>query len=452
MSSGFERRPVEPDNATIDDLASVAPCTLRCEDGVVSIGGVPVADIIAEYGTALFIYDEEHLRRQLRTYKEEFASRYPDSSIIYAAKSFCCVAMDRIVDEEGCCIDIASGGELAFAQTADFPSEKLFIQGNNKTSEEIEEAIESHAAYFVVDTLDELDRISEAAEKRGIRQKVILRICPGIEADTHAYIQTANEDSKFGFNINNGSARIATEHALDRQGIELCGYHFHIGSQIFALDCFAHATQIAFDFMDEMRSDFHFVARDLDVGGGLGIAYLKDDHPATIAEFAEVVTTAVISEAEKHDYPLPHLYTEPGRSISANAALTAYTVGAVKKVTGVGTYVSVDGGMSDNIRTALYQADYEAFVLEHAEEPRSMVCDIVGKHCESGDVVVFNRSLQPCKAGEHVCVLATGAYCHEQANNYNKQVRPGVVMVADGTVREVVRRETYEDLLSREVG
>lgn len=448
--SHYERTAIEPDQLTVSDLMGVAPVTTTVEDGVVSIGGVPLMSIIEEYGTALFVYDEATLRRQLSSYVSEFRSRYPESDIIYAAKSFCCVAMDKIVAEEGVGIDVASGGELAVAKAAGFPMDRVFVQGNNKTPLEIDEAIDAGVSCFVVDTHEELERINLAARARDIKQKVILRICPGVEADTLDYIMTANEDSKFGFNIKSGAARAATEFALEHTHLEMAGFHMHIGSQIFDLSCWPVAIKVMFEFMDEMRRELGYTAQIFDLGGGLGIPYLNGDEPSSIAQLAEVITSAVKECAKAINYPLPHIYVEPGRSISANAGVTLYTVGSVKENGGI-TYVAVDGGMTDNIRTALYDSAYEAFVIEEACQPRSMVCDIVGKHCESGDVVVRNRSLQPCTAGQHVCVLATGAYCNEMASNYNKQVRPGIVMVKDGTARLVVRRETYADLIARDV-
>ena len=449
--SHYERDTVEPDQLTVSDLMGVAPVTTKVEDGVVSIGGVPLKSIIEEYGTALFVYDEATLRQQLSSYVSEFRSRYPESDIIYAAKSFCCVAMDKIVAEEGVGIDVASGGELAIAQAAGFPMDRVFVQGNNKTPLEIDEAIDAGVSCFVVDTHEELERINLAARARDIKQKVILRICPGVEADTLDYIMTANEDSKFGFNIMSGAARAATEFALEHTHLEMAGYHMHIGSQIFDLSCWPVAIKVVMvrPWKELLRRELGYTAQIFDLGGGLGIPYLCGDEPSSIAQLAEVITSAVKECAAAISYPLPHIYVEPGRSISANAGVTLYTVGSVKENGGI-TYVAVDGGMTDNIRTALYGSAYEAFV-EEACQPRSMVCDIVGKHCESGDVVVRNRSLQPCSAGQHVCVLGTGAYCNEMASNYNKQVRPGIVMVKDGAARLVVRRETYADLIARDV-
>lgn len=448
--SHYERTAVQADNLTVNDLLGVAPVTTEVANGSVSIGGVALTDIIDEFGTALYVYDEATLRQQLSSYLNEFRSRYEQSDIIYAAKSFCCVAMDKIVAEEGVGIDVASGGELAVAKAAGFPMDRVFVQGNNKTPEEIRECIEAGVACFVVDTHEELERINLVAREKDVKQKVILRICPGVEADTLDYIMTANEDSKFGFNIKSGAARAATEYALSHTHLDMAGYHMHIGSQIFDLSCWPVAIKVMFEFMSQMRDELGYTARIFDLGGGLGIAYLAGDKPSSIAEFAQVACGAVKQYAAEFDYPLPHIYTEPGRSISANAGVTLYTVGSVKENGGI-TYVAVDGGMTDNIRTALYDSAYEAFVVERACEPRDMVCDIVGKHCESGDVVVRNRSLQSCEAGQHVCVLGTGAYCNEMASNYNKQVRPGIVMVSNGKARLVVRRETYADLLARDI-
>lgn len=453
MSIAPTREHVEPDRLTARDLLKVAPCTMHvAESGTVTVGGVDLLDIVREYGTALYVYDEEHLRRQLRSFVQEFSRVYPQSSIVYAAKAFCSVATDKIVAEEGCLIDAASGGELAFAQAAGVDAGSIFAQGNNKTPAEITECVQAGVARFVVDTHEELERIDAAAAEAGTVQKVIVRVCPGIEADTHAYIQTANEDSKFGFNIRNGAAAEATKLALSLEHVELTGFHCHIGSQIFELESYREAVRVMFEFLGDIRNELSFTARELDMGGGLGIAYTVYDQPATVGQYATALAEAIRKYAERHDYPLPHLYVEPGRSIVANAGFTLYTVGSVKEVPGICTYVAVDGGMTDNIRTALYGSKYEAFVVEHALEGRERICDVVGKHCESGDVIVKNSPLQETRAGEHICVLGTGAYCNEMANNYNKQVRPGVVLVKDGQVREIVRRETYEDLLARELG
>ena len=451
MSIAPRREHVLPDYMTAADLLKAAPCTMKAEGGKVTLAGVDLLDIAKEYGTALYVYDEAHIRQQPSEFREQFASGYPQSTIIYAAKAFCCVAMDKIVAEEGCFIDVASGGELAIAKAAGFPMDHVVAQGNNKSMQEIEEYIDAGVAFFVVDTHEELSRISEYATKTGKVQKIVLRICPGIEADTHAYIQTANEDSKFGFNIRNGAAEEALVYALSLPGVDMAGFHCHIGSQIFELTSYVEAINTMFAFMNDMRKAHDYTARMFDMGGGLGIPYTVYDRPSTIEQFARVATGAIYANCSEYDYPYPHIFTEPGRSIVANAGITLYTVGSVKTVPQICTYVAVDGGMTDNIRTALYGSQYEAFVVNAADKPRDVICDIVGKHCESGDVIVKNSPLQSCTAGDTICVLGTGAYCNEMASNYNKQVRPGIVFVADGKAREVVRRESYEDLLRRDI-
>lgn len=451
MSIAPTREHVLPDYMKAADLLKVAPMSMKVEDGKVTLDGIDLLDIAREFGTALYVYDEAHIRRQLAEYREEFKTCYPQSNIVYAAKAFCCVAMDRIVAEEGCCIDVASAGELAIAKAAGFPMDRVFAQGNNKSQAEVEEYVDAGVACFVVDTHEELERIAAYASSKGVTQQVIIRVCPGIEADTHAYIQTANEDSKFGFNIRNGAAEEALTYARSLPGLDVAGFHCHIGSQIFELTSYVEAINTMFEFMNDMRQAHGFVARIFDMGGGLGIPYTIYDRPSTIAQFAQIATGAVHANCSEYDYPYPSIFVEPGRSIVANAGITLYTVGSVKTVPGICTYVAVDGGMTDNIRTALYGSKYEAFVVDHADKPRDVICDIVGKHCESGDVVVKNSPLQACQAGDVICVLGTGAYCNEMASNYNKQVRPGVVFVSDGKAREVVRRETNDDLLRRDV-
>ena len=451
MSIAPTREHVLPDYMKASDLLKVAPMSMEVEGDKVTLDGIDLRDIVREFGTALYVYDEAHIRRQLASYRDEFRTCYPQSGIIYAAKAFCCVAMCKVVADEDCYIDVASGGELAIARAAGFPMDRIFAQGNNKSQREIEEYVDAGVACFVVDTHEEIERISTYASSKGVTQKIIIRVCPGIEADTHAYIQTANEDSKFGFNIRNGAAEEALAYALTLPGIEVAGFHCHIGSQIFELTSYVEAINTMFSFMNDMRQAHGFVAQIFDMGGGLGIPYTIYDRPSTIAQFAQIATGAIHANCSEFDYPYPRIFTEPGRSIVANAGITLYTVGSVKTVPGICTYVAIDGGMTDNIRTALYGSKYEAFVVERADKPRDVICDIVGKHCESGDVVVKNAPLQACTAGDHICVLGTGAYCNEMASNYNKQVRPGIVFVRDGVAREVVRRESYDDLLARDI-
>ncbi|MCQ2751751.1 MAG: hypothetical protein MJ189_01435 [Coriobacteriales bacterium] len=332
MSIAPNREHVIPDNLTIHDLLSVAPMSMSVDGQRVLLDGIDLLDIVENHETALYVYDENHIRHQLTQYVSCFKKEYENSSIVYAAKAFCSVVMDKIVAECGAGIDVAGGGELAIAKAASFPVERIFMQGNNKSHKEIAEAIDAHVACFVVDTIEELHKINDYAQIKGAVQKIILRICPGIEADTHSYIQTANEDSKFGFNIRNGAAYEAIKEALELENLELTGFHCHIGSQIFELSSYKEAIEVMFAFMEDVRRDFDFVARDLDLGGGLGIKYTIYDQNSSIEEYAHVITSAVKHCAARYDYPLPHLIVEPGRSILSNAGITLYTVGSVKTI------------------------------------------------------------------------------------------------------------------------
>ncbi len=303
----------------------------------------------------------------------------------------------------------------------------------------------------VVDSFDELARVSRIAGEHGIVQEIYLRITPGVEADTHEYIKTGCEDSKFGFTMKDDLALRAVGRALETPHVHLAGLHCHIGSQIFKLDPFAEAAAVMVGFMDRIRSEYGATLSELDLGGGLGIAYLADDEPASIQEFAQMTCGAVKDACEARDFPLPRLLVEPGRSLVANAGMTLYTVGTIKELPGIRTFVAIDGGMSDNIRTALYHADYEPVIANKADQPRTQIVTLCGKHCESGDAVVLDMPLQEAEVDDIVCVFGTGAYNQTMASNYNGQPRPGVVFVCDGQAKLVTRRETYEDLYARDL-
>ena len=451
MSTAVENEPVEPDYKTTEDLGAVLPLTAAVKDDHLWIGGVDMVELARKEGTALYVMDEDHIRKQLRDYLEWTRYHWKNVDVIYAGKAFMSVAMCRIVQEEGCCLDVSSGGELAFARAAGFPMERVFAHGNNKTCDELNEAIDAGVGRIVVDSFEELDRISSIATERGIEQKVLLRITPGVHADTHTYIQTGTEDSKFGFGLRDGLGMAAVKRAIELPGVDFSGLHMHIGSQIFALQSFAKAIEVIVGFMDSIREETGCVVKELDTGGGLGIAYGVPDEPASIRDYGKVIVDDIKARCDDHGLPTPRIMCEPGRSVVANAGVTLYTVGTVKKIPDIRTYVAVDGGMSDNIRTALYGATYEPIIANKAAEPRSTVVTIAGKHCESGDIIVRSTPLQPAEPGDILCVFATGAYCQSMSSNYNKQVRPGVMMVKDGCARWIVRRETYDDLLACEV-
>jgi diaminopimelate decarboxylase len=431
---------------------SVLPMTAEVKRGRLWIGGVDTVELAREAGTAVYVMDEATIRHQLSEYVKWTTFHWKDVDVVYAGKAFMSLAMIKIVAEEGCCLDVSSGGELAFARRAGFPMERIYVHGNNKTPLELSECLDARVGLVVVDSFEEIERLSAMAAERGVKQKVLIRVTPGVEADTHDFIMTGAEDSKFGFGRNQGLAMEAVKRVLASPGLEFEGLHMHIGSQIFALRSFAKAIEVIVEFMREIRDVTGATVRLLDTGGGLGIAYGLPDEPSTIKDYGKVVVDGIKEECEKHGLPVPRMAVEPGRSIVANAGVTLYAVGSIKEIPGIRTYVAVDGGMSDNIRTSLYDAHYEALICNRADQPREMVATVAGKHCESGDIVVNDAPLQRPQVGDVLCVCATGAYCQSMSSNYNKQVRPGVVFVRDGEWRWVVRRETYDDLMKCEVG
>jgi diaminopimelate decarboxylase len=434
------------------DLSSVLPLTAEIRAGHLWVGGVDMVELARTKGTALYVMDEAHIRSQLRDFRRWTSFHWKDVETVYAAKAFMCRAMCRVVHEEGCMVLCASGGELAIALAAGVPADRIQVHGNNKTVAEIEEAIDAGVDRIVVDSLLELGRISEIATDRGVEQAVLLRVTPGIKPDTHGYIQTGQEDSKFGFGLNHGLAMEAVKRAVALPGVRFAGLHMHIGSQIFALQSYSKAIEVMVEFMRAVREETGEPVRDLDVGGGIGIKYGLADEPSTIEQYGKVVVDGIKEECERHDLPVPRILIEPGRAVVANAGITLYTVGVVKELPGIRTYVAIDGGMTDNIRPALYGARYECLVANKADGPRTEVVTVAGKHCETGDLIARDVPIQPVETGDVLAVCATGAYCQSMSSNYNKQVRPGVVFVRDGEARVVVRRETYDDLLRCDEG
>lgn len=439
------------DNLTTMELGACLPATAEVKDDHLYIGGVDMVELAHEYGTALYVYDEADLVSRMDSYRDAFRRRYPNSDVIYASKAFLNKAVARLAAQHGMCLDVSGGGELAIAQAVGFPMDRVFVHGNNKTPVELREAIEAGVGRIVVDSRIELARVSAIAQELGVTQDIYMRITPGVEADTHEYIRTGCEDSKFGFTMREDFAFECVRDALEAPNVNLAGLHMHIGSQIFALHSFEEAIGVIVDFARRIKETYGYEIDDIDVGGGLGIAYTAQDNPASIDDFAEVVTSAMVAACEKHGIKQPRLLCEPGRSLVAVPGVTLYTVGILKTLPGIRKYVAIDGGMSDNIRTALYHADYEPVIANKADEPRTEIVTIAGKHCESGDAVVVDMPLQHPDLGDVVCVFATGAYCYTMASNYNGQPRPAVVFVRDGESRVVTRRETYEDLQRRDL-
>ncbi len=441
----------QPDNLTTMDLGDVLPRTAEVRDNHLFIGGVDMVELARTQGTALYVYDEEDLRYRMQTYLSAFRANYENSDVLYASKAFINKEVVRIADELGMCLDVSGGGELACAQAAGFPMERVFVHGNNKTPRELEEAISAGVGRIVVDSRIELARVSEIAGRLGVTQDIYMRITPGVEADTHEYIRTGCEDSKFGFTMLEDFAFRCVADAISAPNVRLVGLHCHIGSQIFALHSFREAAQVMVEFMARIKREYNYTITELDLGGGLGIAYTTDDKPSSIEDFAECTARAVKDYCAEYELDLPRLLVEPGRSLVACGGVTLYTVGILKTLPNIRKYVAVDGGMSDNIRTALYHAQYEPTIANKAGEPRTEIVTLCGKHCESGDAVVIDMPLQHPDLDDIVCVFGTGAYCPTMASNYNGQPRPAVVFVRDGQARVVTRRETYEDLLARDI-
>ncbi|HVL88789.1 MAG TPA: diaminopimelate decarboxylase [Actinomycetota bacterium] len=426
-------------------LKDVLPhSALVAEDGHLHIGGVDVVELAAEHGTPLYVLCERTLRERCTTYRESL----PGASIYYASKAFLCTEVARIVAEEGLNLDVASGGELFTALRAGVDGERLIMHGNNKSDAELRMAVENGVGRIVADSIEELERIDATAGALSTRQRVLLRVTPGVEAHTHEYVQTGQEDSKFGMSIEGGVALEAVKRAKDLDRIHVGGFHCHIGSNITGVEAFLKTVEIMGEFLGEVRDETGIEAEELNLGGGLGIAYTREDPPARVELFAREVAAAVEREALKHSLPQPKLSVEPGRWLVANAMVTIYSVGTVKEIPGVRTYVAVDGGMSDNIRPALYGARYEAFLANKANEQAGRVVTIAGAHCEQGDLLIRDIALpESVQRGDLLAIPATGAYGYSMASNYNKFLRPPVVAVMNGAARVIVRRETYEDLV-----
>ena len=410
-----------PDSATIGT------------DDSLSIGGVRVAELAAQYGTPLFVYDEDHLRARCRAAVNAFGV----GNVVYATKAFICGAMARLAHEEGLLLDVATGGELHTVLHAGVPASSCVLHGNNKSLDELRMAIAADIDHIVVDSFDEIDRIEKLHADGMPVVRVQLRITPGVHVHTHEYVSTGQDDSKFGFNLNNGDAHKAIARAQSSPAVDLIGIHCHIGSNVFAVDNFAEASKVMVDLFSTLNLS------ELTLGGGLGVAYTENEEAPTIEQWAEVLQRATQS--------LPagsNVSVEPGRSIVASAGVTVYTVGTVKPVDGIRTYISVDGGMSDNPRPVLYGSGYEAFDPARMSADRTDSARIVGKHCESGDILVESAAVAPNVAvGDLLVMPVTGAYGYSMASNYNKVMRPAVVFVSQGESRLVVRRETYDDIV-----
>ena len=430
--------------------------TLRInEKGHLEIGGADAVALAEQFGTPLYVFDEAYIRRMMSAYRDTLEKNYAGNGLVlYASKSFSCKAIYRIADQENIGIDVVSGGELYTALQAGFPAEKIYMHGNNKLDYEIGEALDCGIGCIVADAYSEIDKIDAEAAKRGIIQKILLRINPGVEAHTHTFVQTATVDSKFGFSIMDGTAERVTAYAKSKKNVKLMGYHCHIGSQIFEKQSFVIAAAKVMDFAAKMKETLGFEMETLNLGGGFGIWYTDEDRkiaPEGYAEYLEALIEAVKAKAKEYGMKLPFLLVEPGRSIIGEAGVTLYTVGAIKDIPGVKKYVAVDGGMFDNPRYALYEAKYTPILANRASEENEEIVSIAGKCCESGDIIAVNVPLPKAKSGDILAVLSTGAYNYSMAMNYNRNKIPPCVLVNEGKAEYIVRPQSYEDIVRNDV-
>jgi diaminopimelate decarboxylase len=421
----------------------------RDEDGALRVGGLDVRDLAEEFGTPAYVLDEADLRARAR----EFADAFAGWDVYYAGKAFCAKAVIRVIAEEGLSLDVCTGGELAIALAAGMPPERIGLHGNNKSVEELTRAVDAGVGRIVLDSFTEIDRLTAIARERGVRPRVLVRVTVGVEAHTHEFIATAHEDQKFGFSLAGGSAYAAAVRVLEDDALELVGLHSHIGSQIFDTSGFEVAARRVLALQARIRESHGVELPELDLGGGFGIAYTSQDDPSAPTDLAKRMRKIVEDECEVASLAVPRLSVEPGRAIVGPAVFTLYEVGTVKDVDGIRLYVSVDGGMSDNIRPALYGAAYSATLASRASTAGPALARVVGKHCEAGDIIVKDEFLPAdVQPGDLLAVPGTGAYCRSMASNYNHVPRPPVIAVAGGSARVIIRRETEDDLLALDVG
>ncbi len=416
------------------------------------IGKNDTVELAKEYGTPLYVIDEELFRENCRIYKNAMDKYYEGNGLVlYANKAFCTKYACRIIKEEGLGIDVVSGGELYTAIKSDFPMDKVYFHGNNKTVDELTMAVENGVGNIIVDNIYELEKLNEIAREHGIVQDIMFRIKPGVDAHTHSFIRTGQIDSKFGVALENGEAFEICKTANEMTNVKVNGVHCHIGSQIFDIEPFCKAAEIMMNFVGDLKDKLGMEIDRLNLGGGYGIMYTENDDPVPYDDYIKHVSEVVKETAEKRGVKLPFILMEPGRSIIAPAGITLYTVGGIKDIKNVRKYVSVDGGMGDNPRYILYESEYAAVVANNANAPKTEKVTIAGKCCESGDLLLKDAMMPEIHVGDTLAVLATGAYNYSMASNYNRIPRPAVVAVSNGEAKVVVRRESYEDLIRNDL-
>ncbi len=421
-------------------------------DGHLNIGGLDTVELAKTYGTPLYVMDENYIRNVCRTYLQAARKYFGEDALpLYASKAFSCVGIYKIAAEEGMGIDCVSGGELYTARAAGFPAEKIYFHGNNKTDRDIRDAMEMGVGTFVVDNTDELYAVDSIAKEMNITQRILLRISPGIDPHTHRAVVTGSVDSKFGTAIETGQAMEIVKLAISLENVRLVGLHCHIGSQIFDIEPFSDAADIMSRFIAEIKAECGYEIEELNLGGGLGVPYTKYDRTVDYADSIRQIAEVVTGFCKDNGIRMPRVILEPGRSLVAASGITLYTVGSVKEITGFKNYISVDGGMPDNPRYALYQSQYTALIANKADLPDDYRATVAGRCCESGDLIGENMEIQKPVRGDILAVLCTGAYNYSMASNYNRLPRPPVILVKDGEARVLIKRETYEDIIKNDV-
>lgn len=420
------------------------------DHGHLTIGGCDSVDLAEKYGTPLYVFAEEDIRARAREFKREFTGRLPSARIVYAGKACLNLTIAKIIAEEGLGLDVVSGGELEIARSAGFPTKNIYFHGNNKSDAELELALATGVGRIVVDNAWELERLDAITSVRSRRADVMLRIKPGIDPHTHAKITTGNIDSKFGFGLDD--AELAVGRIMSSDRLNLVGFHYHIGSQIFEIQPFLDAMKTALEFIAEIKKRYGFITQELDAGGGFAVQYLSGKAPPSVAEYAEFIVSHFTDECCRLGLKPPSLTVEPGRATIARAAVALYTVGVIKDIPGIRRYVCVDGGMADNIRPALYGACYEPYLANRMADASHQICTVAGRFCESGDILAADVMLPEAEPGDILVMPVCGAYCVPMSSNYNAFLRPAVVMVEEGQSRLIRRRESIEDLLRTDLG
>lgn len=430
----------------------VNDCLNVNEKGHLTIGGCDTLELAKEFGTPLYVMDEATIRNTCKSYVNSIKTHYDGKGLpMYASKALSCKALVQLADSENMGLDVVSGGEIYTAMKANFPPEKIQFHGNNKTEAELRMALDYNIGKIIVDNLYELELLNKIAEEKNKVVKISMRIKPGIDAHTHNFIMTGQIDSKFGFALETGEAMAAVKESLKLGNVDLTELHCHIGSQIFDIDPFVKAAEVMMDFIGQIKRETGHLVTELNLGGGYGIKYTENDNPVPYDNYMAAVSKAVKAKAAENDIPVPFIYMEPGRSVVGEAGITLYTVGGRKEIPNVRTYVSVDGGMTDNIRYALYESEYTVVNAGKADQEPNEKVTVAGKCCESGDLIQKDAPVADVQVGDTLAVLSTGAYNYSMASNYNRNPRPAIVMVKDGKGRLIVKRESYDDLVANDL-